>query len=108
MRSLTNKTAMMTNDAMVCKLLFKLNTKTYQFTKLYKSDWVIYQKQQISFFSEKLIQRTDVKAISSFHQLFWKKDFCYFGYMTQWFTDMFTGFGDTSEGMPNIPNGHVT
>ena len=27
-------------------------------------------KQQKSFFSEKLIERTDEKAISSFHQLF--------------------------------------
>jgi len=67
----------------LCEHYSLLNTKTYQFTKLCKSDWVTYPKQQKSFFSEKLIERTDEKAVSSFLQLFWKKDFCCFGYVTQ-------------------------
>ena len=61
-------------------LFFLLNTKTYQFTKLCKSDWVTYLKQQKSFFSEKLIERTDEKAISSLliFNFNWKSAFCMF------------------------------
>jgi len=58
MRSLTNKTAMMTNDAI---------------QRVINLQNCVVSKTAKTFFSEKLIERTDVKAISSFHQLFRKK-----------------------------------
>ena len=66
------------------QLLRKLNTKSYQFTKLCKSDWVTYPKQQKSIFFQKSC-RIELMAFSTVRSINYseKKIFCCFGYVTQ-------------------------